>query len=83
MPLTEMDLLPIPSKETTALTPRQFQILDGFAKGHTTEGVANALGLSTETIRTHVKRILAKLDATTRAQACAMFGAGLVEREGD
>lgn len=81
-PLSAMETLPVPSRETTALTPRQYQILDAFAKGYHTDEVAAELGLSGETIRTHVKRILAKLDCRTRAQACAKFGAGEVEREG-
>ena len=36
------------------------------------ERVAEALGLSTETIRTHTKRILAKLNANTRTHAVAI-----------
>jgi DNA-binding NarL/FixJ family response regulator len=42
-----------------------------LADGMQTEAVAKQLGLSTETVRTHTKRILAKLDADTRTQAVA------------
>jgi DNA-binding NarL/FixJ family response regulator len=54
------------------LTPRQRQILQMLADGMQTEAVARKLGLSTETVRTHTKRILAKLDADTRTQAVAI-----------
>lgn len=54
------------------LTDRQRQILQMFADGFHTEKVAVALDLSTETIRTHTKRILAKLNANTRTHAVAI-----------
>lgn len=54
------------------LTDRQREILQMFADGFHTEKVADALGLSTETIRTHTKRILAKLNANTRTHAVAI-----------
>lgn len=54
------------------LTDRQREILQMFADGFHTEKVAEALGLSTETIRTHTKRILAKLNANTRTHAVAI-----------
>lgn len=54
------------------LTDRQREILQMFADGYHTEKVADALGLSTETIRTHTKRILAKLNANTRTHAVAI-----------
>jgi DNA-binding NarL/FixJ family response regulator len=54
------------------LTERQRQILQMFADGAHTEKVATTLGLSTETIRTHTKRILAKLNAGTRTHAVAV-----------
>src|SRR3954464_15982283 len=43
------------------LTARQREILQMLADGMQTEAVAKRLGLSTETVRTHTKRILAKL----------------------
>lgn len=54
------------------LTERQAEILQLFADGVKTEAVADALGLSTETIRTHTKRILAKINASTRTEAVAI-----------
>jgi DNA-binding NarL/FixJ family response regulator len=54
------------------LTARQREILQMLADGMQTDAVAEKLGLSTETVRTHTKRILAKLDADTRTQAVAI-----------
>lgn len=54
------------------LTERQRQILQMFADGAHTDKVAETLGLSTETVRTHTKRILAKLNASTRTHAVAV-----------
>jgi DNA-binding NarL/FixJ family response regulator len=54
------------------LTGRQREILQMLADGMQTDAVAKQLGLSTETVRTHTKRILAKLDADTRTQAVAI-----------
>ena len=54
------------------LSARQREILQMLANGLQTEAVARQLGLSTETVRTHTKRILAKLEASTRTQAVAI-----------
>ena len=54
------------------LTVRQREILQMLADGMQTDAVAKSLGLSTETVRTHTKRILAKLQADTRTQAVAI-----------
>jgi DNA-binding NarL/FixJ family response regulator len=62
------------------LTSRQGEILQMLADGMHTDAVARKLGLSTETVRTHTKRILAKLEAGTRTQAVAIgIRNGLIE----
>jgi DNA-binding NarL/FixJ family response regulator len=62
------------------LSARQREILQMLADGMQTEAVATRLGLSTETVRTHTKRILAKLEASTRTQAVAIgIRHGLIE----
>ena len=51
-----------------------------LANGMQTEAVAVRLGLSTETVRTHTKRILPKLEESTRTQAVAIgLRHGLIE----
>jgi DNA-binding NarL/FixJ family response regulator len=62
------------------LSARQREILQMLADGMQTDAVAERLGLSTETVRTHTKRILAKLEASTRTQAVAIgIRHGLIE----
>jgi DNA-binding NarL/FixJ family response regulator len=62
------------------LSARQREILQMLADGMQTDAVAGQLGLSTETVRTHTKRILAKLEASTRTQAVAIgIRHGLIE----
>jgi DNA-binding NarL/FixJ family response regulator len=62
------------------LSTRQREILQMLADGMQTDAVAVQLGLSTETVRTHTKRILAKLEASTRTQAVAIgIRHGLIE----
>lgn len=65
--------------EDPALTPRQRQILQLLADGNTTADAAHRLGLSAETVRTHTKAALARLDARGRAHAVATaLRAGLI-----
>jgi DNA-binding NarL/FixJ family response regulator len=62
------------------LSVRQREILQMLADGMQTDAVAEKLALSTETVRTHTKRILAKLGASTRTQAVAIgIRHGLIE----
>ncbi len=55
-----------------ALTRRQREILQHYADGRSTAEVADRLGLSTETIRTHTKAALSRLEAKDRAHAVAI-----------
>ena len=55
------------------LTPRQLEILQMIASGATTAEIAERLYLSPETVRWHVKAILKKLGARTRAEAAAVL----------
>ena len=58
--------------ERPRVTPRQRQILQMFADGHSTEEAAKRLGLSAETVRTHAKASLPRLGARDRAHAVAI-----------
>jgi DNA-binding NarL/FixJ family response regulator len=63
------------SKEPTAglapLTPREREILILVADGLTNEKVGSALSISPETVQSHVRNTMAKLDAGTRTEAVA------------
>ena len=53
------------------LTPREWEIVDLLAPGHTTDDIAAALVISTETVRSHVKSIMRKLEVHSRRDARA------------
>jgi DNA-binding NarL/FixJ family response regulator len=55
-----------------SLTKRQREILQMFANGQSTAKVAKRLGLSGETVKTHTKQILTRLEARDRAHAVAI-----------
>jgi DNA-binding NarL/FixJ family response regulator len=54
------------------LTPREWEIIDLLVESRTTDEIARTLVLSTETVRSHVKNILRKLDVRSREQAVAV-----------
>jgi len=56
----------------TPLSKREREILQKVADGATTRQVANELGISPHTVKTHLERIFEKLGANDRAQAVAM-----------
>ena len=51
------------------LTPREREVLQGLAAGLGDKEIAQRLYISTETARTHMVNILAKLGVETRLQA--------------
>jgi DNA-binding NarL/FixJ family response regulator len=54
------------------LSPREREVLDLLSKGLTGEEVAARLTLSPETVRTHVRNAMNKLEAQTRVHAVAI-----------
>ena len=57
--------------ESASLTPRERQVLSLVAQGGTNEKVAQTLGISTETVQSHVRNAMGKLGAETRTEAVA------------
>jgi NarL family two-component system response regulator LiaR len=53
------------------LTPREWEVIDLLAASMTTDQIAAHLVLSSETVRSHVKNILRKLNARSREEAVA------------
>ena len=55
--------------EPDPLTPREAEVLRHVASGESNRVIAAALGVSEETVKTHVANLLSKLQAENRAQA--------------
>jgi two-component system, NarL family, nitrate/nitrite response regulator NarL len=52
-----------------ALTERERQILDHLARGESNKTIARALDISHDTVKLHVRHILAKLNLSSRVEA--------------
>lgn len=60
---------PVEKDPHTALSPRESEILKLIAKGLSNPQVAQTLGVSRATVRTHLEHIYAKLDVSNRTEA--------------
>jgi DNA-binding CsgD family transcriptional regulator len=72
------DSAPPPTPGTTAalsetLTARELEVMRLMARGHTNVSIANELVVREGTVKYHVKNILRKLGATSRADAVSKF----------
>lgn len=61
-----------PPKPHPHLTPRQNQVLQLLAHGHSTTQIAAELHLSVDTVRNHVRRMLRTLGVHSRIEALAV-----------
>jgi DNA-binding NarL/FixJ family response regulator len=64
------------------LTPREIEVVRLLAAGRSNKEIADALAIGDETVKSHVGRVLGKLDAENRAQAVTQaLKRGLVSLE--
>jgi PAS domain S-box-containing protein len=67
-----------------SLSPREREIVEQIARGESGEEIAARLGLSPETVRTHVRNAKEKLEARNRAQLVAIaLAQGLIHDASD
>jgi DNA-binding NarL/FixJ family response regulator len=57
--------------EFESLTPREKEVLDYLTKGFLYKEIAEAMGISFDTVHTHVRRVYEKLQVRTRTEAVA------------
>jgi len=55
------------------LSPQQFKVLHLLAEGHLNKQIADRLGITEPTVKTHVTAILRKLDVRNRTQAVLLL----------
>jgi DNA-binding NarL/FixJ family response regulator len=60
------------AERVPSLTQREREVLRLLADGHANEEIGKRLHISPETVRTHVRKAMAKLEADTRTQAVAI-----------
>ncbi len=64
------------------ISKREIDVLDALSKGLTTAQIASHLYVSENTIKTHIRHILEKLDASNRAEAVSKANQlGLIHQE--
>ena len=70
-----LSLRPAPARgdDTTALSPREREVVDGLAEGQAYKQIADKLGVSIHTVRNYIRRIYEKLHVCSRTEAVAKY----------
>jgi DNA-binding NarL/FixJ family response regulator len=65
-------LSPRATSRVPQLSPREREIMHLMAEGHTAEQIGDEITVSVETVRTHVRNVIRKLQARNRVHAIAV-----------
>lgn len=71
-----------PERGADPLTPREMEVLELMASGHSNRHIAESAFVSLNTIKTHVRNIYGKLGVRNRAQAISVAG-GILKKTGN
>ncbi len=70
-PMLEPAVIPLP-EIYASLSPRQAEVLRLLVQGRSNKEIARELGVVEDTVKTHVRHILAKLGVQSRTQAALL-----------
>ena len=62
-----------PASDLTSLSPREREVLDLLSKGHRYKEIAEALSISFDTVRAHLRNIYDKLHVRSRTEAVVKY----------
>ena len=68
-----LDVKQINANPMTTLTKRELEILSSLAAGRTNKEIAAQKGVSTNTVKYHIKNLFEKLGVSNRGQAIALY----------
>ena len=68
-----LDVSQINANPLTTLTKRELEILSSLAAGRTNKEIAAEKGVSTNTVKYHIKNLFEKLSVSNRGQAIALY----------
>ena len=68
-----LDVSRINANPLTALTKRELEILSSLAAGRTNKEIAARKGVSTNTVKYHIRNLFEKLGVSNRGQAIALY----------
>ena len=63
----------IPKNQTSQLSPKQVEVIEGLVDGLTYNALAEKMEVSVSTIKTHIKRIYQTLHVKSKAEAVAKY----------
>lgn len=60
--------MPCNPNTMSRLTPKEHETVRFVIKGYSYKGIAEEMGISTNTVKTHLNRVYAKMDVSSRKE---------------